>query len=215
VTPPLHAFLHVYADGNWAQPVTEYCEALVRHGLAYAVDAAHVGYVGSAGNIAAARCTVEHYLPGHDVVAESTAGWEQETLTPLHRFVQDHDGFVSYAHTKGASRDNPVDEPWRRSMIYYNIVDWRTPVAALESGCAVAGCHWRQAAPSSVPGYGHSGMFGGNYWWARAELLRLNVPPGRESRFAAEHWLGQLSEVAPLTVCDLNPGDIGQPPPAW
>jgi hypothetical protein len=56
-------------------------------------------------------------------------------------------------------------------------------------------------------------MFGGNFWWARADLVRLNPPPDRDSRYHAEHWLGQLSEVTPLipgeTICDLNPNAIG------
>jgi hypothetical protein len=217
----LHVFFHIYADGDWAQPVTEWCEALVCHGLAYAVDTAHVGYVGNPANIAAAQCTVNHYLPGHDVIAESPTGWEQETLGPLHQFVQDHDGYVSYAHTKGASRSNPIDTPWRRSMIYHNIVNWRTAVEALERGCAIAGCHWIEshvAGPNAVAGFGNGGMFAGNFWWTRCELLRRNVRPARNSRFEAEHWLGQLSEVMPITpetICDLNPGPIGSGAPDW
>lgn len=210
--PSMSHWYHVFADGAWQQPVTDHCEALVRYGLAAELDSVHVGYVGTPENIAAAHCTIEHYLPGYRRCAESASGWEQETLDPLYDWVQDHDGLVSYAHTKGAANYAPINDGWRRDMEHHCVVEWRQPVEALTGcGMSIAGAHWYQGGPSSVPGFGTGGMFGGNYWWTRADLLRRNVPPGRESRFAAEHWLGQLSEVMPITaetICDLCPGRI-------
>lgn len=218
--PSIAHFYHCFADGNWQTPVTDHFEALTRYGLADVLTSVHVGYVGSPENIAAAHCTVEHYVPGYTRCAEAPTGFEQETLEPMWKWVQDHDGLVSYAHTKGASRNDPIDKPWRRAMEYHNFVDWRRPLVALLFGKSIAGCHWHRGGPSSIEGYGTGGMFGGNYFWTHAELLRQNVPPGRESRFAAEHWLGQLSEVMPITaetIEDLHPGmihDLGSVP-AW
>lgn len=217
--PELAHFYHVYAAGDWAQPVTEHCDALVRFGLYDELTSLHVGFVGSPEQIAAARATLDVLVPKYQVCAESPDGWEQETLDPLYRFVQDHDGYVSYAHTKGASRRNAIDATWRRMMTYHCIVDWQTPVTALDEGKAIAGCYWIRGGPSSIPGFGHGGMFGGNFWWTRCDLLRRGLPPGRESRHAAEHWLGQLSEVTPITadtICELEPrGTIGEYPPDW
>lgn len=210
-------FYHVYAAGDWAQPVTEHCNALTAYGLYDELDSFNVGFVGSPEQIAAVRCTLDVLTPNYQVVAEAETGWEQVTLEPMFDFVQDHTGPILYTHTKGASRHNPVDNPWRRMMTWHNVVNWQQPVAALASGKTVAGCYWHQGGPSSVEGFGHGGMFGGNFWWTTCEALRRNVPPGMESRYSAEHWLGQLSEVMPITadtILDMCPLPIGdQPPP--
>lgn len=217
--PPLAHWFHVYAAGAWEQAVTEHCHALTRTGLYDELDGRwFVGFVGSADQIAAARCTLDVLAPGYTIVAETPSGWEQETLTPMWEWCQRNDGLVSYGHTKGASRSDPIDEPWRREMTWHNIVEWRRPVEALQNGANIAGCHWIKGGPSSVEGFGTGGMFGGNFWWTRADLLRQNPPPSRDSRYHAEHWLGQLSEVVPLTgetVCDLNPSSIGRGAPDW
>lgn len=205
----LHHFYHVYADGNWAEPVTEHCDALRRFGLFDALDSWHVGFVGSPSNVEAVRATLDTLAPGYDVAAVAESGWEQETLEPLWKWCQANDGAVLYCHTKGASRADPIDRPWRRCMTYEVVVNWQRPVQLLEAGAVAAGSHWMTAAESIAgPDYGVSGMFGGNFWWARCESVRVNCPPGRGSRFEAEHWLGQLSEVTPfrygIELHDLN-----------
>ncbi len=211
--PPLTHFYHVYADGDWLEPVTDHFDALVRFGLAAELTSCHVGYVGSPANIATAKLTVESCMPDYLVCAEAAEGFEQVTLDPLYAWVQDHDGLVSYAHTKGAANYASVNLLWRRSMEFYNFVEWHRPVEVLTTGGkSIAGCHWMSS--------GAGGMFGGNYWWTHCELLRQNVPPDHSSRHAAEHWLGQLSEVMPITpetVEDLNPRQIGSDhaPAAW
>lgn len=212
-------FYHVYAAGNWEQPVTEHCRALTQYGLYDALDGLYVGFVGNDNQIDAAKATLDVLTPKWREVARAEHGWEQVTLDALYDFCQDHDGPVGYAHTKGASRNEGIDLQWRRGMTYHNIVTWQRPVEALNSGKTIAGCNWISGAPSSVPGYGVSGMFGGNFWWTRGEHLRRNVPPGHESRYAAEHWLGQLSEVTPLTVGgtieNLCDDVIWTPSPEW
>lgn len=217
--PPLHAWFHCYATGNWQQPVTDYCDALTRFGLYDELASHHVGFVGRPDEIAAARASLDVLVLGYEVCAESPEGWEQETLEPMWKFCHDHDGLVLYTHTKGASRADPVDQPWRRSMLYHNVVNWQEPVTALtEGGKSIAGCHWYCGGPSSIPGYGTGGMFGGNFWWTRCDLLRQNVPPDNSARGCAEHWIGQLSEVMPLTpdtIHDLNPGEVGSFHDQW
>lgn len=191
--------------------MTDHCEAITRSGLYDRLDSFHVGFVGTPENVAAVRCTLDVLAPGYEVCADVRSGWEQETLHPLWEHCHDHGGYVAYAHTKGAANYDPINDPWRRSMTWHCFVDWEKPVAALDQGRSVAGCHWIAGGPSSVPGYGTGGMFGGNFWWARCELAAQNVAPGRLSRYEAEHWLGQLSEVTPLTadtICDLNPNPI-------
>lgn len=213
-------FYHIYADGNWAPMVHEHATALTRYGLLDALDCFGVGLVGTPENRAIVRATLDDLVPGYEVVAEEPWGWEQETLDPLWDWCQGNDGFVGYGHTKGASRNDPIDLVWRRGMTYHCFVNWQHVVNCLEGGASIVGCHWHRGGPSSRgPDYGYGGMFGGNFWWTKAELLRKSPRPGRDSRHYAEHWLGQLSEVTPLmegsTLIDLNPSAIGTGTPEW
>lgn len=192
--------------------VTEHCQALTVTGLLDELTSWHIGFVGTDENVAAVRSTIDVLAPGYEICAQVPEGFEQETLDPLYTFVQDHDGLVAYAHTKGAGRPDWIQTPWRREMDYHCFVDWRTPVSALMSGKTIAGSHWICGGPSSIPEFGTGGMFGGNFWWTHCEMLRRNVPPDRTSRFCAEHWIGQMSEytpITPATIQDLNTQDIG------
>ena len=151
--------------------------------------------------------------PTAQVCAEAESGWEQTTLNELWAFSHDNEGYVSYAHTKGASRDDPIDRPWRRDMTYHNFVNWQHVVNLLSLGQHAVGCHWIKS-PAANPDFGWGGMFGGNFWWSRLDLLRQNCHPQMHTRFAAEHWLFQLSEVLPMTeatITDLNPQPIQEP----
>lgn len=136
-------------------------------------------------------------------MATSPTGWEQETLTPLYEFIQSHDGFVSYAHTKGAAHNTEINTPWRLHMEYYNFVEWQTPVNALLSGHLMAGCIWLTVDTAK--------FYGGTYWWARIDALRNNQPPTYNTRHDAEHWIGLLEEKYPLvvgeTITDLTPNN--------
>lgn len=224
----LHHWYHLYADGNFETQVREHAAALRQSGLYEQLTSFHVGFIGTPENTAQAisllhECKITDKLK---IAAIVSAGWEQETLDDMWRYSKEHDGAVLYAHTKGASRTDPIDDPWRRSMTQLCVVEWRTAVAALEcDGKFIVGCHWIKGNPSierlnaawenrqlNPPGLdGVGGMFGGNFWWTRLELLRQNCQPDRTHRFAAEHWLGQLSEVMPIwgeTILDLNPRPI-------
>ena len=224
-TSQIHHFYHLFADGAWEEPVFEHFTALAESGLADEIEWVWVGFVGEPGNVGRAAKAIEATGVRYRWINFVTEGWEQATLHPLWEFAQDTDGPVLYAHTKGASRDEPIDRPWRRSMTELCVVQWRRCVEALDNGKLIVGCHWikgqpeierlseawrnRQLNPPGLDGVG--GMFGGNFWWTRLELLRQNCEPSIEHRHAAEHWLGQLSEVMPInadTILDLNPRPI-------
>ena len=220
---PLHHFYHCYCDGDWLLPVQEHFDALVSSGLYDALDTLHVGFVGSEPNIAAARSFLADF--DFETCAMVAEGFEQETLDHLWEFSFNHDGLCFYAHTKGAANYASINDAWRRSMTFFNVIGWRRPVTALTDGKAIAGCHWIRGNPDeerlvdawrnrhlNPPGLdGVGGMFGGNFWWARLDLIRRNCEPTRVSRMDAEHWLGQLSEVVPInddTIFDMNPNPI-------
>lgn len=210
MTAPLHHFYHIYADGDWGTPVAEHIDA-VKRGLAPNLTTFQVGIIGLPEN----RQLVKDYLlsTGLDITVcdEHFCGWEQLTLDKLWEFSKDNDGYVSYGHTKGSANYADINNAWRRSMEWYNFVNWTEPVAMLDAGKTIAGCHWICGGPAANPAFGTGGMFGGNYWWANLEMVRHNVPPNHASRYHAEHWIGQLSECMPITAStlgDMNPMPI-------
>lgn len=210
--PPLHSFYHIYADGQWGTPVKEHFHALLEYGLYENLTSLNIGFVGCRDNIERVKTYLRTLPIEYNVVAESQFGWEQETLIPLWEFTKTHEGYVSYAHTKGAAYLKDISTPWRRSMTYYNFVQWKHALELMESGKKIVGCHWIPAAVSITdPTWGYSGMFGGTFWWSRCDLLRQNVCPTLRSRLDAEHWIGQLSEVMDLSpnfIGDMNGGQI-------
>lgn len=209
----LHAWFHIYADGQWKEPTADYFDALIRFGLYENLTSLNIGFMGCRDNIE--RCeTYLRTLPiTYNVVARSPINWEQATLIPLWEWCKDHEGYVSYAHSKGAGFQKDISRPWRRGMLWENVCNWRNATSLLDGGKKIVGCHWIPANPSITdPNWGYSGMFGGNFWWSKADILRQNVSPTLESRLAAEHWIGQLSEVMDLSpgpfIGDLNPRPI-------
>lgn len=205
----LHCFYHCFADGFWKEPTEDYFRALLKHGLYENLSSLNIGFMGCRDNIERVETYLRTLPIEYNVVARSPDKWEQATLIPMWEWCQDHEGYVSYAHSKGAGFQKDISTPWRRSMFYYNLVQWHTPVALLDEGKKIVGCHWMPAALSITdPSWGYSGMFGGTVWWTKAELLRQNVRPTLRSRLDAEHWIGQLSEVMDLSptpfIGDLN-----------
>lgn len=201
--PDIAHWFHCYGDGDWRQPVADHLDALERSGLGAELATFHVGIVGAATEVVEA-------LSGWDVdefhIADT--GWEQVTLNPMYEWAQKNDGLICYTHTKGAGNFDPINNAWRRDMEFHNVMEWRRIVDAFEAGALVAGAHWM-----TDPASDHAGMFGGNFWWTRADLLRRGCRPGNDYRHRAEEWLGDLGRITPLTVAagtvfDLDPADI-------
>ena len=201
----------MYADGEWQVPLAEHIEALRSSGLLEQLDSLQVGIVGSFANTEQVIMALMEQKVRWTLCAQAREGWEQVTLDELWAFAQDNDGLVLYCHTKGAANFDPINNSWRRSMTYYNVIDWATPVAALRAGKSIAGCHWIRGSRATNPDNGDQGFFGGNYWWTHLEILRHNKPPDSALRHYAEHWLGHLSDFTPITnatMLDLNPTAI-------
>jgi hypothetical protein len=201
----LYHFYHIYADGKWFAPVTEHLKALRKSGLQKNLEGFFIGITSSDKN----RARIERFLKAYSfffpftytIVNHSTTGWEQTTLDKLYEFSLDHEGYVLYAHTKGASNSHPINHYWRRSMIYFNIKNWKKATEKLKDHQAV-GCHW--LLPEDLPCNGY--YFGGNFWWADFSLIRTLGKPLKNSRFDAEIWIGNKFETHPFAVYDLNPG---------
>lgn len=201
----LHHFYHIYADGEWREPVEEHLQALKTSGLGAEVGfTLSIGLVGNDDNTALVRA----YLNGHSIrwteIAWRQQGWEQVTLSVLARESHRLEGFVFYAHTKGASTPSRFNTAWRQRMTYHTVACWREALLSLETHHAY-GCHWMKLQ--------NSWLFGGNFWWTRMCHLRLLPPPGKHSRWAAEGWIGLLPRyIDGFAACDPAgpfPGKIG------
>jgi hypothetical protein len=186
---------HVYAAGDWTEPVSEQVDALLK------ADFTGPVYLGLVGQPFWRAAAVDAFspLPDVKVAAEADEGYEQVTINALREWVQRNDGAVMYAHTKGSSDVTKFRADWRRSMCRRVVSDWRANLEALEDHDAV-GCHW--LTPEEFPGAIHTPFFGGNYWMARCDYLRKLPGCGPGDRMNAELWIG----LAKPRALDLLPG---------
>lgn len=193
----LHHFYHIYADGEWLEPVTDHIIALRRRKFEEQLKTIRIGLVGKQHNRDAVKALLDSEGLKYIVVDEQEEGWEQVTLEHVYAFSKENDGIVIYSHSKGAANPSQINTSWRRSMEYHNFVFWEKPYWALLNGMYLAGCHWLTVSPNTED---ENQFYGGTYWWARCDALRLNEPLGYLNRYFAEHWIGQLRRVLPLKV---------------
>lgn len=187
-------FYHIYADGQWHDPVAEHVQAIKDSSLDSKLDEFNVGLVGSKANREKVLKTLDQHGLPYSVCAEADDGWEQVTLNPLHHHVKENPNeWVLYAHTKSAANTTSFNSEWRKSMTYFNIIRWKELVEPHLGDVNVdtIGCHWCL-----------NSFWGGTYWWARASYLARLEPPLMESRHQAENWVGSGKP----RIIDLNPG---------
>lgn len=184
-----YVFFHIYADGKWQEPVKEFLHGYRKWGLIDNVSILRIGLVGSPQN----RAEVSQYLIyekiDFEVVAKENAGWEQVTQKKLFDFAQHRDGAVLYIHTKGASRQDGVNELWRRSMYYYNLSQWKLAEQKLTEGYDAVGQHWMYPTKHH-PEHRGSPFFGGTVWWTTLAHIRKIGSPPTFIRHDAEGWIG-------------------------
>jgi hypothetical protein len=180
-------FFHVYADGNFGTPIREHFTEVKDTGLLYELDSVRVGIVGSAVNRARVLALFDELAIPVMVVATAPQGWEQVTLKKLHTFAKEDDGFIFYAHTKGAWSSDKMAHPWRVSMIHDTVTRWRECAEALDH-LDTAGPYWvRSGMPEHAE---HESFFAGNFWWARSDYLARLPQVKNEHRYQAEGWIG-------------------------
>lgn len=169
-----------------------------------------IGLVGSQQN----RDAVKTYLATNGVnfgvCAESDTGWEQVTQIPMWEFCQHKDGFqdneglILYAHTKGAYSPIDVNQRWRRSMTYWNIIRWQDALEKLMDHGAY-GCHWIQPTLNMPEHKLGNFMMAGTFFWTHCELVRTWPRPALTHRHEAEGWIGYGWHQSPFKVWDCTP----------
>lgn len=187
-------FYHLYADGEWEQPLAEHMEALATIPQRMQVT---IGIVGSIEN----RAKVLAKTPSSWWPVHWTEGFEQQTLELIYLNAWSFTGPVLYAHSKGAAYPTPVSDMWRGCMTRHLINDSSKVLAHLDAGADTVGVHW--LTPEAYPDSVQIPYYGGNFWWSTAEHLRRLPPPSNETRYHAEAWLGT---VRPDNPVDLEPG---------
>jgi hypothetical protein len=190
----LYHWYHIYADGQWQQPLDEHLKALRKGGLLPVLREMFVGMVGQPHNCQVVRERLAQEGVAFTQVAEVPTGWEQETMDHMNDWSKSHDGYGLYCHSKGAANPAPVQDIWRRSMTYYTAYDWMPCVAAMDDGVHTVGSQWIEAVPH---GNGHepipnTSFFAGTFFWVRLDALRTLNRPCRYHRYCAEHYIGVL-----------------------
>lgn len=172
-------------------------------GLEDAADEFHVGINGGkesevfAQSILPAKAKVTY----HGLASRA----ENLTLVMLENHVRtfDHEAYICYAHSKGATHaegsayGEGVSKPWREGMMQDVIVNWRQCVADLNAGFDIACAHWMW---NMADGTQH--IPAGNFLWIKASFarklpsiflrdrIRVSGIAGYESRYEAEVYWG-------------------------
>jgi hypothetical protein len=199
----LHHFYHIYADGNWKEPVSEHIQALTLSGLLDNLTTFAIGFVGTPENCYAVQQFLKDIPYKH--IAQETIGWEQVTQIPMWEFSKNNDGLMLYAHSKGSSNPSDVNIRWRRSMIYWNVIRWRDAIEKLETHEAV-GCHWIQPLLEGMPEHTVGNwMFAGTFFWVKCETMKEFPRPALTHRHEAEGFIGYGWHMRPFPVYDFTP----------
>jgi hypothetical protein len=194
-------FYHIYADGNYQPAVEEHILAMQQHELLNHLDGFYLGLVGTPENRQAAVDLINSHGVYPQIRAAADDGWEHVTLEALRKHSAVHDGNVLYAHTKSAYNETDINIAWRKSMCYYNVVQWRQNLVALQDH-DTSGCHFIDDR-AQHSGLGHR-FYGGTYWWARTSHIRCLPDLVYHTRWCAEWWIGERFDD--WKHYDTNPG---------
>jgi hypothetical protein len=197
----LHHFYHCYSGINsekkldtWKPILEKHITSVIESNLINHISPIKIGITSDRNNFDEVKKVLDSYSIPYEIVVESKTGWEQETLCKMHDFAQSNDGYVLYAHSKGAYTDIPVNHTWRETMTYFNVLHWEKAVEKLSDYDAV-GCYWIDDSHQKKGGASpHQGQrwFAGTFWWSKLSILRNIEKPRMLTRWDAEVWIGHI-----------------------
>lgn len=168
----------------------EHIQLLGEYGLLDKLDGFYIGLVGCKHNREKAKLLLSMLDISYDIIIEADQGFEQVTQNELYRFSIHNDGYVLYAHNKGAYNKAPRSDLWRKSMTYYTVVRWKESIELLKTVDAV-GCHW--LTPKN---HDHQyPFFAGTFWWSHLSYIKTLGLPSNHNRYGAEMWIGTNPNV--------------------
>jgi|GEM_PF-5086360 len=205
-------FYHACAQENieenvWFSIVDEHVNALRSSGLASKLNKTYIGVIGNRNNAKKISKIFEGQDIKHEICVVNDSGWEQETLSKLYEFSLNNDGYVLYAHTKGAFHQGAEKNLHRQTMNKYLIQKWSENVDLLAKGVCATGVFFLMGSPekpfvtnknefvfsktdSNIKNY--RGFFAGNFWWCNLDLIKKMGYPSVENRIKAEAWMNNL-----------------------
>lgn len=180
-------FYHLYADGQSSEEAfDEHFKSLKKSELLNIFNSIKISFIGSEEKISFFKNKLNNYEINYEILKEEKSGYEQVTINKLYEFSLQNDGYVFYAHTKGAMSNN---RDWRRLMLYYNIIKWRDCLNLLEQGNDTVGCYLVKRTDLSEH-VNHDYFYAGNFWWANLNYIRTLNYPLNDHRYNAEGWIG-------------------------
>ena len=183
---------HLYADSEYEDAATEHFTSLNKYGLGKYIDKFYIGLVGKPINRKKALRFVNKFGYNPKVITKVESGYEYETLSKLPELIENFNGYVLYAHTKGSSFSikDPHMPYWRAGLNYYNIEQWKRQIKALENNYDTAGAYWL-----NEPELKNERFFAGTYWWANSKYLKTLSKLTNENRYTSERWIGLNKDV--------------------
>lgn len=173
-------FYHVWPAGDWKKIAEDH---------AHALDKAEFPKDSRYAYVQLGECN-EMFLHGLGFQTQASYHIEEEadTLQELWNWVQEYEGDVLYAHTKGTFNVSALRDAWRAAMTTEVVSEWQHLRSQLHAyRYDAAGICWQQRQADWAPGF-----FAGNFWMAKSEYLRLlpNPESSISNRFGGERWIG-------------------------
>jgi len=201
---PVYVFYHIYAANHWQRIVTQQIAQLYSSGLYERLSSLYVSIITDKQDDIA---FVENLL-GHkgkiSIINSNPDAFEYPALELLKSKVDNNSNhfYCLYFHTKGSSnsistlkeygpkarslnRLLALSDSTREFMSYWNIVRWKTAIAALQNGYDTYGCNYYYISEATR-------FYGGNFWWSSSKYIknRKNFDKDKKkTRFFAELWL--------------------------
>lgn len=222
-------FYHAYAQEGkeeiWLPIINEHIDALKSSGLAPNLIKTYIGVVGSEISATKISSVFSANEIENEICALNDCGWEQVTLNKLYEFSLGNDGYVFYAHTKGAFYPNRVRDLHRRTMNEYLINRWSEHIRLLLDGFSSTGIFFLRGSPEPLANSDNQathtenhpnikryrGFFAGNFWWCKLSLIKNMGQPSMENRIKAEAWMNNLYDSigsVEYMIYDMLPGKL-------
>lgn len=220
-------FYHAYAQDNeediWLPIIEEHINSLYLAGVASKLNKTFIGVVGGKSSAEKISALFGEKGIDNEICVLNDCGWEQQTLNKLYEFSLSNDGYVLYAHTKGAFYQSKGRGAHRKKMNEHVIGRWLEHIDLLHQGYCATGVFFLRGSPY----FDHSkecelmdkidktkryrGFFAGNFWWCNLDLIKEMGYPTMEDRVGAEEWMNNLydsTDSSNYMVYDMLPGQF-------
>lgn len=195
-------FIHIATMGEYQKITQELFHQISESGLLDACNEFNVCIVGDGDYILPYESDKikVHRIGGIDEFEFPTLQLIEDTI-----MASDENIKVFYFNGLGVTDNSVFKQSWRAYLTYFDILNYKECVKALDNGYDVCGVDWRT---DPVPHYS------GNFWWANSEYLKTlpkiqtlnkpNSPVILLLRHNAEMYIGMNPNVKPRILHQSN-----------